>query len=362
MVANAHPLTPAPVRPLWALSAGTALSVLVAFWGPYNSLVVRGSYLTIDFTTAAAVFLLFFLALFVNGLLRRFLPYLALSSGELAIAYVMAAISCSICTMGLTLYLIPILPAISYMASPENQWAELIHPFVPHWLVPQGEDVIRGFYEGIARDQPIPWMAWIRPLLNWLPVLLGLYMVMIALAILFRRQWIEYERLAYPLAQLPLVMGTQEPGRALNSFFRNPVMWSGFAVPFIVTSLNGLNAYFHFFPRIVLNTSVPVFHGMENLTINLSFPMMGFAYLIHQEVALSVWFFYLLGYIIKGYFSVIGLTRTLDVDIYTQSDGGPIMAFVQFGALMALVGHTLWIARRHLRQSWKAALRPKTAS
>ena len=37
------------------------------------------------------------------------------------------------------------------------------------------------------------------------------------------------------------------------------------------------------------------------------------------------------------------------------------MAFVQFGALMALVGHTLWIARRHLRQSWKAALRPKTA-
>ena len=362
MVANAHPLTPAPVRPLWALSAGTALSVLVAFWGPYNSLVVRGSYLTIDFTTAAAVFLLFFLALFVNGLLRRFLPYLALSSGELAIAYVMAAISCSICTMGLTLYLIPILPAISYMASPENQWAELIHPFVPHWLVPQGEDVIRGFYEGIARDQPIPWMAWIRPLLNWLPVLLGLYMVMIALAILFRRQWIEYERLAYPLAQLPLMMGTQQPGRALNSFFRDPVMWSGFAVPFIVTSLNGLNAYFHFFPRIVLNTSVPVFHGMESLTINLSFPMMGFAYLIHQEVALSVWFFYLLGYIIKGYFSVIGLTRTLDVDIYTQSDGGPIMAFVQFGALMALVGHTLWIARRHLRQSWKAVLRPETAS
>ena len=159
VVANAHPLTPAPVRPLWALSAGTVLSVLVAFWGPYNGLVVRGSYLTIDFTTAAAVFLLFFLALFVNGLLRRFLPYLALSSGELSIAYVMAAISCSICTMGLTLYLIPILPAISYMASPENQWAELIHPFVPHWLVPQGEGrhprLLRGHCPEIS-----PFLGW----------------------------------------------------------------------------------------------------------------------------------------------------------------------------------------------------------
>ena len=357
---KAQSSTSGPVRPLRALGLGTALSVLVAFWGPYNSLVVRGSYLTIDFTTGAAVFLLFFIALFINGLLRRFLPYLALSSGELFIAYVMAAISCSICTMGLTLYLIPILPAVSYLASPENQWAELIHPFVPHWLVPQGEDVIRGFYEGISRDHPIPWMAWIRPLLNWLPVLLGLYMVMISLAILFRRQWIEHERLAYPLAQLPLVMGSQEPGRALNAFFRSPVMWVGFALPFAITSLNGLNAYFHFVPRVLLSTSIPIFQGMESLTINLSFPMMGFAYLVHQEVALSIWFFYLVGYALKGYFGIIGLTRTLDLDIYTQSDGGPIMAFVQFGALMTLVGSTLWIARNHLRQSWRAVLHPAT--
>ncbi|NKB66549.1 MAG: hypothetical protein GKR89_05775 [Candidatus Latescibacteria bacterium] len=359
---DAPPTTSDEVRPLRALAVGTVLSVLVAFWGPYNSLVVRGSYLTIDFTTAAAVFLLFFIALFLNSFLRRVLPYLALSSGELFIAYVMAAISCSICTMGLTLYLIPILPAISYLASPENQWAELIHPFVPHWLVPQGEEVIRGFYEGISRDQPIPWMAWISPLLNWLPVLLGLYMVMIALAILFRRQWIEYERLAYPLAQLPLMMGAQEPGRALNAFFRSPVMWVGFSLPFIITSLNGLNAYFHFIPRVLLSTSIPVFQGMESLTINLSFPMMGFAYLVHQEVALSIWFFYLVGYLFKGYFSIIGLSRTLNLDIYSQSDGGSIMAFVQFGALMTLVGHTLWIARSHLRQSWRTALRPQAGA
>lgn len=350
--------TPDDIRPLRALFLGAVLSVMIALWGPYNCLVLNGSYLTIDFTTAGAVFLLFCTALFVNGLLRRFLFPLSFSSGELFVAYVMAAISCSICTMGLTLYLIPILPAVSYLATPENQWSELVQPFVPHWLVPQGGDAIRGFYEGIARDEPIPWMVWLKPLLAWLPVLLGLYLVMISLAVLFRKQWLEHERLAYPLAQLPLVMGAQESGRAVNAFFRSPVMWLGFAIPFIVTSINGLNGYYHFVPRLSLSYSVPIFRNMEYLTLNLSFPMLGFTYLISQEVSLSIWAFHILGLIMKGTFNILGLTRTLTLDIYAQNDGGTIMAFVQFGALMALVGNTLWIARRHLRQFLRAAIRP----
>jgi hypothetical protein len=272
------------VRPARALIVGAIMSALIAFWGPYNSLVVVGSYLTIDFTTAAAILVLFVTALFINSFLRRFIPSQSLSSGELSITYLMSAIACSICTMGLTLYLIPILPALHYLASDENQWAKDLQPYVKHWLVPQSDSAIRGFYEGVAQGQPVPWMAWIKPLMAWAPVILGLYMVMIALAVLFRRQWIEHERLAYPLAQLPLTMTSQEPNRALNRFFRNPIMWAGFAVPFIITSVNGLNAYFHFIPKILLSTSLFIIPDMQSLTINISFPMMGFAYLTHQEV------------------------------------------------------------------------------
>ena len=348
---------PGHVRPARALLAGSLLSAAVAFWGPYNSLMVRGSYLTIDFTTAAAILLLFMLALVVNTSLRRLLPSLSLTTGEMAVTYLMAAIACSICTMGLTLYLIPILPAIYYLATPENEWAQDIQPYVPHWLVPQGEDAIQGFYEGVARGEAIPWMVWIKPLLAWIPVLLGLYLVMISLAVLFRRQWMEHERLAYPLAQLPLVMCSQERGRALNAFFRNPVMWAGFAVPFIVTSMNGLHAYHHFIPGISLSAGIPILPNLESLSVVVSFPMMGFAYLTHQEVTLSIWLFYLLGYALKGYFTYIGLTRTLNLDIYAQSDGGPILSYVQFGALMALTGYTLWTARGYLKRTWRAAFR-----
>ena len=105
-----------PVRAPRTLIAGSAMCVLIAAWGPYNLLVLRGSCLTIDFSTGAAIAVLFFAAFFLNGLLRAFLPVLSLSSGELSITYLMAAIACSICTMGLTLQLVPLVPAMDYLA------------------------------------------------------------------------------------------------------------------------------------------------------------------------------------------------------------------------------------------------------
>ena len=71
-----------------------------------------------------------------------------------------------------------------------------------------------------------------------------------------------------------------------------------------------MHAYHHFIPRVVLSTGLFILPDLQSLTINISFPMMGFAYLIHQEVALSIWLFYLIGYAINGYFTMIGLTRT----------------------------------------------------
>ena len=344
------------IRPVRTLILGSIMCAIPSLFGPYNVVVRNGSYLTIDFSTAAAVVLMFAACLIVNGMLRRLVPSQAFLSGELYIGYVMAAIGCSICTMGLTLYLIPLLPAVTYLASAENQWAITVIPHVPQWLIPTDPEAIRAFYEGIPKDVEIPWGAWLRPLLGWFPVLFGLYLLTIALAALFRTQWAESERLPYPLVQLPLVMGQQEAGRAVNSFFRSWITWAGAAIPFLLTSLNGLNGYWEFFPQVSLFASIPILRGAEYISMWISFPMLGFAYLINADVALSLWVFHLLGLIVKGYFSMLGVTRGIYLDIYAQSDGGPIMAFVQFGALAALVGNTVWIARsqlrRHLARAW----------
>ena len=53
---------------------------------------------------------------------------------------------------------------------------------------------------------PIPWSAWLVPLLAWLPLILCVYVAMICIAVILRRPWIQDERLNFPLIQVPIAM------------------------------------------------------------------------------------------------------------------------------------------------------------
>ena len=72
---------------------------------------------------------------------------------------------------------------------------------------------------------------------------------MISSMVIVRRQWVEHERLVFPLTQVPLEM-LQPPqsGHLLGSLFRNPLLWIGIALPWIVLSTHGLHAYFQLHP------------------------------------------------------------------------------------------------------------------
>ncbi len=49
----------------------------------------------------------------------------------------------------------------------------------------------------------MPWAIWAAPLLYW--AIFGLAFGL-CLMVIVRRQWVEHERLAYPMIQLPLAM------------------------------------------------------------------------------------------------------------------------------------------------------------
>lgn len=88
--------------------------------------------------------------------------------------------------------------------------------------------------EIIAIDPPgIPWDAWWPRLLAWSPLLLGGLVAMLALAGLVRRQWIDHERLTYPIAQLTAeLLRDPESGRRLP-----PIVSSrAFRIGFIITA------------------------------------------------------------------------------------------------------------------------------
>ena len=85
---------------------------------------------------------------------------------------------------------------------------------MPEWPVPQSHDAIWGFYEGDPTGA-VPWAIWAAPMLYWAMFGLALFLAMVCLMVIVRRQWVEHERLAYPM--IPAPVGHDRRRRARTS-------------------------------------------------------------------------------------------------------------------------------------------------
>ena len=177
---------------------------------------------------------------------------------------------------------------------------------------------------------------------------------MISLMIVMRKQWVEHERLIYPLMQVSLAMTEQgRYGERVSPFFKNPVMWAGFAIPALWGTLHGL---YNYFPETIpiakevdpLHLRLSIFHGVADMYVLLRFNIIGFFYFLKTEIAFSLWFFNLLAYGVRGIFGILGITSP-----QTQSAGhgvhNLILAQQAMGAMLVLFFGGLWSARRHLK-------------
>ena len=337
-----------------AFAVGTVASFIIGVGTTYNIMVLHGSYMAIDFSAAAAIFLFFLLTFVVNAALGKVKSDFALNSSELKTVYVMMVVACAIPTMGMSAQLLPIITSPFYYALPENSWAELIQPHIKPWLVPQGKLWIKYFYEGLPSwEGNIPWGIWIKPLLIWGSFLMVLYFVMICMTVILRRQWMEKERLVYPLAQLPLEMSRLEGKSILSPIFKNRIMWIGFAIAFVISSLNGLHYYYPVVPGVQLVQSISIFRRTTTLIFRLSLPMVGFFYMVHLDVAFSLWFFNLLSLAVRGFMKYFGHHYTENLGIYGSPS--PIFAHQGMGAIAVLVISGIWVGREHFKQVIKKA-------
>jgi len=337
-----------------SLLAGSLIAFCISTGAPYGNMVLRGSYLALDFSTAGAIFLFFLFVFLVHTFLGLIHPRLAFRREELVVVYIMGIVACSIPTMGLTEYLLPIISGALYYATPENEWVQLVHPYIPTWIVPQDFEAVKFFYEGAPRGYPIPWSAWTTPLAAWVPFMLAIYFSMICIMVLLRRQWVVRERLTFPLVQVPLAM--IEDGKkpsALKPFFKSPLMWAGFAIPFFVGSLRALHNYYNFIPTVNLGIGIPLFRNTTYLNVTLSFPMLGFSYFVNPDIAFAIWFFNLLARVQEGAFGILGITSS---EKLYYAGGFPVLAHQGMGAMLVLALFGLWTARGHIAQVFRKAL------
>src|SRR5204862_103303 len=107
---------------------------------------------------------------------------------------------------GLWRYLGPMVVAPAYFADSGKTWLEGFAQS-PNWLLLTHDPkspLALWFYYGLPPGQPIPWAAWIPVVVAWGIAFGCMVALSMGLAALFRKPWVEQERLAFPLAQLPL--------------------------------------------------------------------------------------------------------------------------------------------------------------
>ena len=329
---------------LRALSTGIVLSILVDLWLHYAELVLgsaRGHTALANTSIPVGAFCAFLFVVSINQFLRRYsLP--SFTRGELITIYAMLTTSTVISSSGGMHFLIPTLVAGFWFASPENKWEKLFHPYVPSWLVPRSRSAIENFYLG---DSPVPIKAWLKPMLLWLSLLFALVFATLCINLIFRKQWIERERLTFPTVFLPVEM-TKE------GFFQNRLIWIGFAIPFILDALNTLSFNFPTIPRIDVRPrdispyfTTPPFNAIGYTPISFYPFVIGIGYLISLEVLFSSWFFFFLTRVQRILGSAWGIGQ----------QGGPIAEFPFLGhqgagAFLGIAFVALWLGRRHLKE------------
>ena len=356
---DVHPEQPRkPYEGLTVRSAvfGLGFSALINIAETYSKNFLRSTYLASDFMPLGVVFPFVVMVTLINGSLKAMRPAWGLSRSELILVFSMGLVSATMPTIGLTGTLLTTITSPFYYATAENRWADTFHEAIPPWLTPNDPDgaVIRWFFEGLPKDQPLPWQAWVMPMFWWISLIAAIIFSCICLVVILRKQWIEQERLPYPLVEVPLQM-TEEAERPgfFPPLMRNHLFWIGFAIPFFIVMWNVVGFFAPHWPTIPLSGE-PIRLGREfpAIPVRLYFPVLGFAYLIHVQVAFSIWFFYLLSVLQIGLFNRFGLSMGAP-DPYSTDH--PALSWQGFGAMTVLVLWGLWIARGHLKNVWRKA-------
>jgi hypothetical protein len=261
---------------------------------PYSEFIVGAGAVASNHFPIAAVASLVLLSL-LNVALYRFRGRPWLHSRELVVIYIIAMVTSGIPSSGLLRYMLPTMTAWHYFGGIGNRWDTIFWDYVPNWVGLRDEAAVRWFWEGLPEGEPLPWGPWWLPVSRWAIFVGAMWVMMIALAALVRKQWADRERLAFPLVQFPLEVVRPGEGKPVTDFFRNRLLWIGAGAVFLVHSMNGLHQHFPAVPGIqvwwTLDSSLgdrpwsaasPFYVFVQPLAV-------GFGYLLPLEVAAGFW-------------------------------------------------------------------------
>jgi len=338
---------------------------------PYNNYVLNNVDLVSNPLSVGLILFFSLFILLINAPLWRWRPRWAFTDGELAVALSMTLVSSALPSVGFMRALPGHLVAFWGFSAINPERAELMRRLrLPNWIFPTfastdpaargNEAIVQNFLNRVpgvhdsfsSRWTAVPWAAWVTPAVTWGIFFAFLVGAVIMLTLLLRRQWLENERLPFPVADVFLsLINKPEPGNALNPLFRSRSFWTAAAAVFVAQSLNALHIYAPAaWPEIPLKFDLrsllanpPWSFAETNFSVQtISFTIIGITYFIQSRIAFSLWFCY------------VALQIALMINGSSGQEITPESRTNQaFGALMIIGLSILWVGRGH----WVAVAR-----
>jgi len=336
---------------------GMLLVIFVAAFTPYNDYVLHNSPFIGNHFPIGIITLFAGLILIVNPLLSV-LTKKPLGTGELIVILTMMLVGAAVPSSGLMRYLEPMVVSPFYIAR-DFPWLKPFADMMPSSLAPSKDassPIITNYWLGIdpRRGEHVPWMAFLLPMFLWGILIAAILGSALFLAAIFRKQWVHHERLTFPLATIPLeLMAAPEPGRWYNRLWRNPLLWTGVAIPAAVYLMTGLHQQFPAMPYIDLKydfreafTERPWNALPSHITsARLYLSVVGVCFFVPSEIAFSLWFFLILNGAAQVFFSQSSIDPQENEQVRAM------------GTYVGYFAGLLWLARGHLKYVVVAAWR-----
>jgi len=314
----------------------------------HSSWVLHSTSLATNYFPSGFVFPMLLFIVVLNPVLKLLNRRRGLSEQELAVVAIMGLVACAVPTYGMVGYLFSTTAAPYYFASPENRWAETFHQYLPTWLLPTDFQSIKWFFEGLPEPSiAIPWRAWATPLFWWLLLILAFTGACLCLLAMFRKQWMERERLTYPLAEISLMMIEDCGDRKLvPKMMRSKLFWCGFGLVSLIMSWNFVGYFVPVLPPIKWTLPYVSFgQSFPGIPVYASPLVISISFFLRLDVSFSVWFFYLLQNIQTGVFTKLGIPFGEFSAVYDLSPPG--IAWQCFGGFIVIVATGMWLGRSH---------------
>lgn len=301
--------------------------------------------------------------LFLNRLLRKW----ALNGREMAVILALTLAACCVPGSGLmrTFPGSMILPYHHNRLEPSWRQHDILN-YVPKQMladISEDEDrVLDGYVQGLSQGSghiaisDVPWHAWWRPWLFWIPLALAIFLSMIGLSLVLHRQWAEHEHLPYPLATFTdSLIETDPDGK--STLWHNRLFWIG-AITVFVIHLN--NMLVMWFPDALIPIQLRLNFGsagrlFPNLTRGggwfilhprIFFAVIGFSFFTATELVAAFGFGPVLWAWVAGVFGAYGVALNAPI-IGGVHMGLKIKDFALFGACVGIFISLVYTGRHY---------------